>query len=402
MRDLEDLARYELENTAVDFKAIQYTRERHEDFLKDVMAMANADVDGDRFVVLGIKLHTDGTRDVRGIPREEFRDPAEFQQLVFQNIEPDISLEYMPVEVDGRLVGVLRIHACDDPPYLMRKQYGSLQAGDGWIRKGSQQNRLARKDFERFALWRQAQQDLSAHIVVSFIADEPSAETTVASCGELALPSAQAAERIRTILAERSRVGKLGGNLGWGVTQNLAASVLGGPIPYEQRATETLEKDLEAVAATYRQDDLHHLFELSTQHLQIYIHNRGTAYVEDASIRLRFPRTDGLLLAKEVHHEPSPPRNPLQPYVPDFNFGIGVRYPDVEETHDCYQVSTHVGDVRHGLSTPVFEEELRVLLTPKLEGRVVPIAYQVFGKNLRRAVEGELTIRVVPPEHALP
>lgn len=255
MRDLEDLARYELENTAVDFKAVQYSREKHVDCLKDVLALANADVDGDRFLVLGIKLRSDGTRDFRGIPRDEFRDAAEFQQLLAQNIEPNLAVDYIPLELEEVLVGVLRIHGCSDPPYLMRKQYRSLKPGDGWVRMGSHQARLTRKDYERFAALKVRGQDLANQIRVSFSSDEPIAEKNVASCGEVTPPSAKAAERIRKILAERRGLAESGSPFGWRVTQSLGASLLGGPSPYEQRDTETLEANLENVEETYAEHD---------------------------------------------------------------------------------------------------------------------------------------------------
>ena len=52
--DYEDLVRYEHENTALDFKRSQYTKKTHQDLLKDVISMANADVEETRHIVIGI------------------------------------------------------------------------------------------------------------------------------------------------------------------------------------------------------------------------------------------------------------------------------------------------------------------------------------------------------------
>jgi hypothetical protein len=46
MPELDDLIKFENENTSVDFKATQYFKPVHEHLVKDLLAMANADVEG--------------------------------------------------------------------------------------------------------------------------------------------------------------------------------------------------------------------------------------------------------------------------------------------------------------------------------------------------------------------
>lgn len=397
MRDLVDLVRFDLEGASVDFKAVQYTRERHEDLLKDVLSMANADVDGDRFIVLGVKLRPDGSRQFRGIPKEEFRDAAEYQQLILQNIEPELGIDYLPVEVDDVLIGVLRIHDCNDPPYLMRKQYGGLQHGEGFVRKGTHQPRLARRDFERFLKERSYRDDLVNQIRLSFLSGEIATEATLRAPGELSFPSDEAAERIKAILAERRSLEAGGGHLGWRVAQSLSfsASVFGGPTPFEQRSNETLEKDLEALKETYREHDLHYGFETCANHLQLYVYNAGQYYAEDASIKLRFPPIDGLLVADRIYRKPRPSSGPLASIQPYLDPDVTIPYPHVQETADGTVVTERIGDIRHGLWTPAFGKKLRVVLRSDLVGTRFPISYQVFSKNLPKAVAGKLHVQVV-------
>jgi hypothetical protein len=52
MRNVSDIIRFEREHTALDFKQAQYVRAQHEALLKDFMAMANADVDGERHILI--------------------------------------------------------------------------------------------------------------------------------------------------------------------------------------------------------------------------------------------------------------------------------------------------------------------------------------------------------------
>jgi len=52
MADYDDLIKYENENTSLDFKEIQYEKKHHEALIKDIMSMANADVENDRHIVI--------------------------------------------------------------------------------------------------------------------------------------------------------------------------------------------------------------------------------------------------------------------------------------------------------------------------------------------------------------
>jgi hypothetical protein len=62
------------------------------------MAMANADWPTDRFMIIGVKHIHGEARQFLGIA-EQFTDPANLQQLVRQNVEPDLSVSYEPLEL---------------------------------------------------------------------------------------------------------------------------------------------------------------------------------------------------------------------------------------------------------------------------------------------------------------
>lgn len=129
-----------LKVNAIDFKLTQYFKPNYHDLIKDVMAMANANVDGDKLIILGVKLHPSGERDFHGIEKYDFIDAATYQQIIRENVEPEIHIEYLPIEFDGKLVGIIQIHDCSDSPYMMRKDYTPLQRGDSYIRKGNSTN----------------------------------------------------------------------------------------------------------------------------------------------------------------------------------------------------------------------------------------------------------------------
>lgn len=145
--ELLDIIRYENESTYVDFKRSQY--QNNESFLKDIMAMANANTDvSKRYIIIGVKHLPNGSRDIVGIPMDEFRDDADYQDLVRQNIEPEIKFVYKPIEFGDQLLGVFEITDCGQRPYVMKKTQGKLEQGACYIRRGSQQGRVIRADLE--------------------------------------------------------------------------------------------------------------------------------------------------------------------------------------------------------------------------------------------------------------
>lgn len=150
--NIEDMILYENEHTGLDFKSKQY--EKKEEFLKDLIAMANAEFEGQRYIIMGLKVLPGGQREFLPINILEFKDDAEYQQIVRANIEPSLKFIYKPIEVNNNLLGYFEIDPIEDPPYSMKKDFQPLKAGDSFIRKGSQQERMNRSDLEKIYSYR--------------------------------------------------------------------------------------------------------------------------------------------------------------------------------------------------------------------------------------------------------
>jgi hypothetical protein len=145
--NLDDMIRYENEHLALDFKKKQYIDNKVE-LLKDLLSMANAQVEGPRYIVTGVKLLPDGSREFH--PIEQVVDDAEYQELVRANIEPELRFSYQPYWIEGNLVGVYMIQVSDErKPFMMKKDYQPLKKGDSFIRRGSQQMQMTLLDFDQ-------------------------------------------------------------------------------------------------------------------------------------------------------------------------------------------------------------------------------------------------------------
>ena len=398
MPDLADIVRYENEHSALDFKAIQYRKDSHEALLTDVLAMANADVSGERHIVVGVKHRPDGTREFLGVRAAEFVDPAVYQELVRANIEPELDIEYFSLEVDGTVLGVIRISGCDDPPYMMKKDFGRLRAGDCFIRKGSHQTRLTRPDLDRIAARsaRTAPQD--SELIVSLSPTDDVAAIGIPALGEVQLASDRAADKIKAILREREDQRKNPGLATFGpevLSRITMASIFGGK-PYNLRSDNELHNDLEHIKETYREDDLYELFEKHASKLNVFIRNTGTQYLEDAAVELRIPADPGVSVADRIH--PKPDHHPLG--------GLGSihslttvlsKHPLVVTDANCIIIRHQVGPIKHHRTTPAFAQPLRIAFAVSLIGRTLSLDFLVMARNLPAPLRRQLHIAVLGP-----
>lgn len=381
---LPDLIRFDAEHTGLDFKRTQYVSAKHDDVLKDVMALANAEVDGDRYIIIGVEPRAGGPNRVVGVPTGQVVDDAVYQQLVHENIEPDIGFAYETHDIGGQLVCMFRIFDCRERPYVMKKDYGNtLRRGDGWIRKGSHQLRLMREDLERIYAARQQQ---AGPLELTF---EKSASThldvRVTDPADL-LPSDRAETTIKEILAERARLEPLLGALSHPLD---LAIYPGHATSYEQRPTETLRADLERVREAYRDDDAYHVYEELATPMQLLLHNRGGVCLEGAKLELVMIVPDGVLVADRVHTKPI--RDPMMMALCGSS---AIGYPHVErDGYGRVIARCSLGDVRPGESIAVFGVPLRVTALAEAAGKQAMLSARVLGKNLASPYVTALSIR---------
>lgn len=142
-----------IENDHVDFKAKDYNKNNKVDFIKDINAMANSNYDGDKYIIVGIKDHKEKEREIIGI--ELNKESAEFEQLIHENIEPTIKVEYRTFIYDDKLIGYYKIlKENKDKPYMVKKNYSNsgktIKAGECYIRKNSTNTIALRYDFDMF------------------------------------------------------------------------------------------------------------------------------------------------------------------------------------------------------------------------------------------------------------
>ena len=411
--ELIDLIHYENEKTGLDFKAVIYKADKFDDLLKDIMAMANASLEEDRYIVVGVKHHPNSERVFLGV--EEFIDDATYYQLVHSNIEPDIHFEYLHVEVADKKVGVFRIFNCDNQPYLMKKDTKNLRRGDGFIRKGTSQMRLMRSDLDKIFAKRQSADDFTGKIDTVFESDGKPC-TTLHPWAELVPPSEEAAIRIRSIIADKeaieaARVARMNTQqsnypglsksaLGaFGFPSNFAKALHLGPgmsLKYEDRDVATLKTNLEKVRETYEENDLHYLYELKANKINILITNTADRYIEDCSVEIRIKRSFDFVVATKFYEKSQSSGGGYLsiPVVRPASYAR-LHYPKVKADAEWYTISAHPGDLKHQLSTAALGVPIRMLLPPDSAGNKLEVVLTIFGKNLPKPYVKTLLIDII-------
>lgn len=383
MRELTEVILHETESTTVDFKAKQYSKDQHRELLKDVIAMANANADGERLIVCGVKLRPGQERELLGI--ENPVDAGNYHQLVAANIEPTLAVDYVTEEVDGKLFGIFRIRDQSlNRPFLMKKDYPGMFKGWGFIRRGTTTEHLLRKDYDLIYKEKQKDDRLDEEIVLSFSPQEQHGMLVVPTADLHDLPSREAEAEIRGILQQRASSPMAQPFIGMRGLSN----ALGHPVSYEHKTDDELREELASIKKTYHQSDQHHAFERRGQQVQVYLFNTSSRfYLEDATVKLQIPHVDGVYVADEFPREP---RSILQ-----FDPLEGRGYPDVSANLSGIIVSTEVGNVRHGLPEAIFEEALRIVATEEAAGKEFSITAEIFGKNVvNPPLRRELKVKV--------
>jgi hypothetical protein len=384
--NLDDLIQYETEGSALDFKRMEYKKDAHVDLLKDVLAMANAHVEGPRRIVTGVHTPPGGPKNFLGIDAAQMRDSASYEQLVGENIGPLIDLKYFPHVFDGKTFGILEISDCGDRPYQMKKDYASLKRGEMWIRKGTLQMLLGRDDLKQIEDLRRANSGFSGKVTVAFrhVGTWPSPESEMhVQPRRFELPSDRVEREIRSVIAAKQTAR----------TEPTWIPRIRTPfsfIPYEERTLEELHEALAAAPKLYEDDDLYTLSDRCAEIVNFRIVNEGDEYLEDARFALLIATAEGVTVADRHYEKP----------IYDWQgqrvnrFSPIGGYPTIKHGNNMVLVTNEVGNLRHKMATPAFSEGFRMCFREASAGTTLDLKWTIHGRNLRVPLSGSLKIVV--------
>lgn len=137
------------ESAKLDFKERMYPNNGTPELLKDILAMANSNYPGTKYIVMGVKDKLGENRIITGISQEQIVDSASYQQFIINNIEPDVDFNLHYINYQNKKIAIIEIENSNNKPYFIKKQYKNLNQGLCLIRKGSTNSIAMRADFDK-------------------------------------------------------------------------------------------------------------------------------------------------------------------------------------------------------------------------------------------------------------
>jgi hypothetical protein len=371
--------------TAVQFCDSAYGADGIRRFLRDVLAMANASVEGRRYIITGVSFDKNNRKKIQAIDRSDFSGKPSYQALVNDFIEPPVRVRYQPVSIDGKRVGVYEIGECGDRPYMMRADYSeTLRRGDAYIRMGNASIKMGRRQMQEMFEHKFRESIPSENIEIGFPGEIIHKDICIPVTDFSEMPSAIAGSKLRQLLEIRKKFTNSGSTT---VMARLThARLFGSDSPYEDRDVKNLVAEMAEIRDKHRNEDDYFLYESRATKLQLVIYNQGSDPIENASMTLVMPNHNSLYIAMRL------------PMLPRDNGWIDrgpaeqSDYPIVTLKDDSIHVSNNLGDVSTGAPAQVFETPLRICVGQELKGRKLGIRYSLFGSNLRKPATGKLRL----------
>ncbi|QXP71247.1 ATP-binding protein [Polaribacter sp. R2A056_3_33] len=392
-KNLEEIIEFENENTELDFKSIQYVKSNYENLLKDLISMANAKTSNERHIIIGVKHKTNGNREILGI-EDAFIDDATYQEIANQNIEPELNFIYYPFDFKGNKLGIFKIFDCTNPPYMMKRAKGKLNIGDSFIRKGSHQARLTRKDIDYYIERRISIDKFNGELAFYF--DKIGNKELYLKPKLIdKTPSEKAKQKILEIIkSKEDSISKTPKSL-ISPFVDFDYSVPGMSTPYEKRSIKTLRENLKNIEITYEEDDLYYIYEENSLKFNFSILNLNNSYLEDAMIEVRISNKN-ILICNKIYSKPVEENHFLGVYSPKTSFSLEqMNYPNIKETENEFIIRENLGDLKHQIEKSAFNVPLRILLNPNSVGENIKIQIKMFGKNLKEPIKDNLIIQVI-------
>jgi len=390
MRNLQDLIEIENADSALSFRERPYGKGEQAELLCDVIALANAVTTGPRFLCLGVSDKADFDRTFPGVSRRVWNWTKEvLPRLIEQAIEPQLTVSMQDVTVGEALVGVIRLDACNDQPYLFSRRVSSLiSAGSGWIRRDTKQRPLLRKDLLRIFAAKFRTSEASTDIRVGFPGRVPREEITLRVLPLDALPSALAARRLVKMQDARRLSKAVLGKTDTRIARLVHAQVSNEAQAYQSHGTTSLKKMLRQIPQEYESADEHYRFETRAHKLNLLVGNLTDAALSNVVLVLKIPRVEGVGVVERVHATPGEQASRQE------------RYPLVDSGPQVITVQAGGISVPRKATVDVFREPLRLCLREPAAGRTIPVMYSLHGHGLSAPIHGTLRIYVIQREPA--
>ena len=385
MNRLLKIARTATPASGVQFRKDKYGSSGVRSFLRDVLSLANAAVDGPRYIIIGADFDSKGRKVLHTIEAEDFSGKPSYQSLANEYIEPPIRIRYKPVNIDGKRLGVFEVSDCQDRPYMMRIDYSEkLRRGDAYIRSNESIMKMGRRQLSELFEQKFRDSVSAGDIEIGFPGEIIHKDLSINCCELSQLPSAEASKKLDQLINIQRKSRNTGSTT---VMARLThARLFGADDPYVSRSPDELMEEMNQLRRKYVDQDSHFLFESRAERVQMVVYNQGEEPIVDASLSLIMPNHNDFYIADRLPKVPR--KNGFADRTPDEI----AAYPSVALKDDSVQVTSKIGDIPVGEPVDVFVSPLRVCVGKDLTGKRFGIRYSLHGQNLRAPAKGKLRL----------
>lgn len=358
-----------------------------EELVKEVIGLANADVEGPRNILFGVNAAAMDGNGVVGIPESAVVDLKKAHRLLSALIEPVLQLAFIFDRINGKLVGALEIDGCDFGPYFVGQDLSeSLLLGQCWIREGRNLRAAERAELMGCQAATPAEEPVSfvenPDIAVGFN-DEPACQLLELSVPDTSDPpfahdkgEANKTSKLRQVIKD---------TVGTVTTQILGLGHGGEKDPAPVDEMDSQADDCDEASKVLADAKNHYFYEEKALRLNLCACNNGTRSIKNVSVELGFPRLPDFDVADRLYTSPFDKRSAAEVR----NLG----YPEVEHRDSAIFVRTTLGDLAPDKPEPLFKCPVRLSVGPRMQGRKLAVLYTLRGPNEQKLGKGRLKIK---------
>ena len=360
-----------------------YGEAHREQMVREVLGLANADVQDDRYIVFGV--HHDGkAMNIVGLTDADRNRLEDDIARVGELVEPGLDVDVRYESIDGKPIAVLHLMNCGNPPYVVRETLSErLQRGECWIRKNGKIGLALRSDLDR--MYGKLEPVDSPSVLVGF---NGQAECQVLDIAipDRADPPSKRAPREDEVQQNRESE-QLTSETSIARARVVNARMYVAEIPLTQ-ADNTIKTQNASEEIRKKRADIYYFFEERAVKINFCIQNKTRLTFEDATLELSFPRTSDFDISDKVYAPPEQEQSSMEADL--------MGYPEVEKTPNSIRVSAALGAIQPERAIDAFECAIRLAVGTGWRGKKLGIHYALKAKNLKKPFTGRLKIKFKP------
>ena len=357
------------------------------ELVKEVIGLANADVEGPRYILFGVNPGAiDGSK-VVGIKDDAAAALKKAHRVISAQIEPVVSLAFIFDKINGKLAGALEIDGGEDGPFVPGEDFAADTAGKKtWVREGRELRVVDISDLGSAGAQESTEEtdeDAPAEpletpsIDVGFN-EEPDCDVIELSIPDTSDPPFVGEKENLDNQAGLTETLKSAVNT---MTTKLAGLALGRSKDNDPDSSTDVVK---AAQDLITESENHYYYEEKALQLNFSVLNTGSHPVDDLYIEFGFPKIEDFDIADRVHMSPFDKSS----HSATRNQG----YPGVERGKKGFIVRSRIGVLKPAVPTPALKCPLRMAVGPGAQKRKMAVLY-----TLRRGDEivGEGRLKIM-------